>query len=109
MQDGVLSCGAGAAAALCNLAEGSPENQAAICQANALDKFPRLLQGGLTSSGLIIEVPSPAMSAACVLGVWLLQGSLFKMVKSLKQAHSFIALNQEMCGAGSCMVRTAPH
>lgn len=47
---------AGAAAALCNLAEGSPDIQAAICQADALDKFPPLLQGGLTSGGLIIEV-----------------------------------------------------
>ena len=30
--------------------------QAAICQAGALDKLPPLLQGGLASSGLIIEV-----------------------------------------------------
>ena len=52
----IWCCDAGAAAALCNLAEDSPENQAAICQANALEKFPRLLQGGLTSSGLIVEV-----------------------------------------------------
>ena len=46
---------------MCNLAEDSPENQAAICQANALEKFPRLLQGGLTSSGLIIEVTQPCI------------------------------------------------
>ena len=31
--------------------------QAAICQAGALDRFPALLQGGLASGGLIVEVP----------------------------------------------------
>ena len=47
---------AGAAAALCNLAEGRADLQAAICQAGALDRFPTLLQGGLASGGLIVEV-----------------------------------------------------
>lgn len=60
-----MCCGAGAAAALCNLAEGSLEHQAAICQAHALEKFPRLLQAGLTSSGLIIEVTPPCAPARC--------------------------------------------
>ena len=77
VQKGMLCCGAGAAAALCNLAEGSPENQAAICQAKALEKFPRLLQGGLTSSGLIIEVIRPVVSADCHLGVcWIKKACL---------------------------------
>ena len=57
---------AGAAAALCNLAEGSAEVQAAICQAGALDRFPALLQGALTSGGLIVEVPHcSARAHAC--------------------------------------------
>ena len=57
---------AGAAAALCNLAEGSADVQAAICQAGALDRFPALLQGGLTSGGLIVEVPPcSAHARAC--------------------------------------------
>lgn len=46
----------GAAGALCNLAEGNPENQAAISCTGALDAFPRLLREGLASHSFIVEV-----------------------------------------------------
>ncbi len=50
--------GAGAAGALCNLAESNPENQAAITCTAALDAFPRLLREGLASHSFIVEVGS---------------------------------------------------
>ena len=41
--------------------------QAAICQAGALERFPALLQGGLTSGGLIVEVPPALRPCTCML------------------------------------------
>jgi hypothetical protein len=46
----------GAAAGLCNLADGSPTNQAAIVRAGALDAFPRLLREGLACQSFVVEV-----------------------------------------------------